>query len=60
MVLFHVFSYLSCLKSTKDSFFGGLKLKVYNHVKTTKVEDPPPPSPPSKEPLLDMMKFELL
>lgn len=48
MVLFYVFSYLSCLKSTKDSFFGGLKLKVYNHVKTT------------KEPLLDMMKFELL
>lgn len=58
MVLFYVFSYLSCLKSTKDSFFGGLKLKVYNHVKTTKVEDPPPPR--KKEPLLDMMKFELL
>lgn len=58
MVLFYVFSYLSCLKSTKDSFFGGLKLKVYNHVKTTKVEDPPPPQ--KKEPLLDMMKFELL
>lgn len=58
MVLFYVFSYLSCLKSTKDSFFGGLKLKVYNHVKTTKVEDPP--HPPKKEPLLDMMKFELL
>lgn len=57
MVLFYVFSYLSCLKSTKDSFFGGLKLKVYNHVKTTKVEDPPPPK---KEPLLDMIKFELL
>lgn len=57
MVLFYVFSYLSCLKSTKDSFFGGLKLKVYNHVKTTKVEDPPPKK---KEPLLDMMKFELL
>lgn len=58
MVLFYVFSYLSCLKSTKDSFFGGLKLKVYNRVKTTKVEDPPPA--PKKEPLLDMMKFELL
>lgn len=58
MVLFYVFSYLSCLKSTKDSFFGGLKLKVYNHVKTTKVEDPPPYR--KKEPLLDMMKFELL
>lgn len=49
MVLFYVFSYLSCLKSTKDSFFGGLKLKVYNHVKTTKVEDSPPhPAPPPK------------
>lgn len=58
MVLFYVFSYLSCLKSTKDSFFGGLKLKVYNHVKTTKVEDPTPPPPyPKKEPLLDMMKY---